>query len=108
MITKEHFLEFNGKIKAIFKPRESVEELRSDSLDSEFAAYRLDQLYGLNIIPMTVKKTIKIDGKKMKGSLQYYIPDTDALSEFVPGKHLQSVIKRAHELQSDLKNYSNL
>ena len=89
--SQKSVLQFKNGIQGIFKPDggttlagslRSIDRSRSRKLGiyaadahSEVAAYALDQLYGLNIVPMTFLK--EVDG--VVGSVQYRI------KEFEPG-----------------------
>lgn len=69
--TRPKILTFNNGIKGVFKKKTihpSANHL------SEVAAYRIDQIYGFNLVPITVAHTIK----GLKGSVQYFVAKTQS------------------------------
>lgn len=68
MGTNENYLvTLRGGMKAVFKPEAPLHDA-----ELELAVFRLDQLVGLDVVPITVLR--EIDGKK--GSLQYFVRGT--------------------------------
>lgn len=61
---ENYVITFKSGVKAIYKPLTGIHDPRK-----EVAVYRVDRLLGLNIVPLTVLRTI--DGKV--GSMQYFV-----------------------------------
>ena len=57
-------------VTGVFKP---IKLHPSVNYKSEIAAYKLDRMLEFNLVPMTVKRTIK----NMKGSIQYFVQDSN-------------------------------
>jgi hypothetical protein len=64
-----------ARFKHIYTPR--PENIIADSYTYEIAAYELDKLLGLEVMPPIVEREIK----KIKGSLQFFIEDCFSLDE---------------------------
>jgi hypothetical protein len=67
--TTPTLLEFDESIRAVFKEEIFNPEKKHNSPDNEVIAYKVDQLLGFGLVPMTIKR--QINGKN--GSLQYFV-----------------------------------
>ncbi|MBF0362414.1 MAG: hypothetical protein HQK49_15460 [Oligoflexia bacterium] len=62
------------EIKGVFKPYEPFN--LSANIHSDVAAYLFDRLLRINLVPMTIIRTIDLDGKKVQGSLMFFVDNT--------------------------------
>ncbi|MFQ5789341.1 MAG: hypothetical protein ACE5JI_02585 [Acidobacteriota bacterium] len=90
-------------IRAVFKPIPRGRHKGFwESYQAEVAAYKLDKLLGLNMVPPTVVK--RIDRKT--GSLQYWVDDCQLYRD-VQGQPPQKPVEWSHQL-SRMKMFDNL
>ncbi len=84
-------LYFSGGIKGLFKKDGSG----FGNTANERAAYRVSQLLGLNLVPMTLQRSLTLpDGKTITGSVQYWMNDIgdaqfDAEGDYVMSQEMR-------------------
>ncbi|NOQ12871.1 MAG: hypothetical protein GQ583_00115 [Methyloprofundus sp.] len=82
--TSTYLVTLDNGITGVFKPKQYNP---SANLNSEAAAYRLDQLLNLNIVPCTVIR--KVHFFKQKGSFQYFVADAQLASSLEKEKQIK-------------------
>ena len=73
------------ELEGVFKPRQNN---LSASVGSEVGTYRLDRLLALNMVPLTVRRSIFPRGEI--GSLQYFIKNTIGGNKLAPAEQVKS------------------
>jgi hypothetical protein len=78
-ISKPLLVSFSNGIKGVFKKNGAFANY--SSANRELAAYKINKLLALNFIPLTILRTIDIDGVSVTGSLTYFIKYSESASK---------------------------
>ncbi len=95
---EKYVVSFKDGTKALFKPDPKVKDFVANS-DAEVSAYLLDQKLELNMVPMTVMRTIN----GQRGSLQYFVDNAKPAAHFVTLERYAQKFNSDYDPAPDLK-----